>query len=73
MRNTAQQLLNDMCFTMCRICRWFPQFMFTLLTHVRPIKVGILKHFLRVADHGLPIVLIKKELKNMNPRVRFTP
>ena len=33
--------------------------------------MGILNRFLRVADHGLCTVLIKKKLKKMNLRVRF--
>ena len=45
------------------ICRWFPQIVFTLLPCVRPIKVGILNHFLRVADHGLLTILTQKNLK----------
>ena len=40
-----------------KLCHFFE---FTLLTRVRPIKVGILNPFLHVADHGLCIVLIKK-------------
>ena len=47
-------------YTPLEICSWFPQFVFTLLTRVRPIKVEILNRFLRVADHRLLIVLIKK-------------
>ena len=31
--------------TPLEICRWFPQFVFTLHTRVRPIKVGILNRF----------------------------
>ena len=53
------------------ICRWFLQFVFTLLPRVRPIKVGILNHFLRVADHGLLTVLINFILKKISLRVRF--
>ena len=47
--------------------------MFTLLTCVRPIKVGILNRFLRVVDDGLPTVLIKKKLKKMILKVPFLP
>ena len=47
-------------YTPLEICSWFPQFVFTLLTRVRPIKVRILNCFLRVADHRLLIVLIKE-------------
>ena len=43
----------------------------TLLTCVRPIKVRILNRFLRVLNHRLPTVLIKKKLKKINLRVRF--
>ena len=35
------------------------------------IMVGILNHFLHVADHGLLIVLIEKKLKKINLRVSF--
>ena len=56
-----------------RKCRWFPQFVFTLLTCVRPIKVGILNHFLRVADDRLPTVLIKKKMKKIILKVPFLP
>ena len=57
--------------TPLEICRWFPKFVFTLLTRVRPIKVRILNRFLRVADHRLLVVLIKKELKKIIFRVLF--
>ena len=40
-----------------KLCHFF---VFTLLTRLRPIKVRILNCFLRVADHGLPLVLIEK-------------
>ena len=33
--------------------------------------VGILIRFLRVADHGLLVDIIKKKLKKINIRVRF--
>ena len=53
------------------LCRWLPLFVFTLLPRVRLIKVGILNHFLRVADHGLLTVLINFILKKISLRVRF--
>ena len=40
---------------------------------MRPIKVGILNRFLRVADDGLPTVLIKKKLKKTILKVPFLP
>ena len=43
--------------TPLEICRWFPQILFSLLTHVRPISVRLF--------------FIKKKLKKINPRVRF--
>ena len=52
--------------TPLEICRWFPQFVFTLHTRVRPIKVGILNRFLHVADDRLPTVLIKKKIEEDN-------
>ena len=51
-----------------KLCHFF---VFTLLTRVRPIKVEILNVFLRLADHGLLTVFIKKKLKKINLRVRF--
>ena len=48
-------------------------FVFILLTRMRPIKIRILNHFLRVAGHGLPIVLIKNKIEERNLRVRFLP
>ena len=47
--------------------------MFTLHTRVRPIKVGILNRFLRLADDGLPTVFIKKKLKKIILKVPFLP
>ena len=47
--------------------------MFTLLPRMRPIKVRILNHFLRVADHGLLTVLITFLKKKISLRVRFLP
>ena len=38
---------------------------------MRPIKVGFLNRFLRLADNGLLTVLIKKKLKKIILRVRF--
>ena len=44
----------------------FPQPVFTLLSRVRPIKVGFLNRFLRLADKGLLTLLIKKEIEEVN-------
>ena len=46
-----------------KLCHFF---VFTLLTRVRPIKVGILNRFLRVADHGLLTDFIKKKIEEDN-------
>ena len=46
-----------------KLCHFF---VFTLLTRVRPIKVGILNRFLRVADHELCLALIKKQIEEVN-------
>ena len=45
-----------------KLCHFF---VFTLHTRVRPIKVEILNRFLRMADHGLLTVLIKKNWRRL--------
>ena len=45
--------------------------MFILLTRVRPINVGFSNGFLCLSDKGFLYVIIKKNLKKINPRVRF--
>ena len=47
--------------------------MFILLTRVRPINVGFSNGFLCLSDKGFLYVIIKKNLKKINPRVRFLP
>ena len=47
--------------------------MFTLLTRVRPIKVGFPNRFLRVAGNGLLVVLIHRKIEEDNSYGAFLP
>ena len=47
--------------------------MFILLTRVRPINVGFSNRFFCLSDKRFLSIIIKKNLKKINLRVRFLP
>ena len=45
--------------TSSKICRWFPQIVFILLTRVRPINVGFSNRFFCLSDKRFLSIIIK--------------
>ena len=45
------------------ICRWFPQIVFILPTHLRPINVGFSNRFFCLSDKRFLNIIIKKKFE----------